>query len=39
VSLAGATFAATIDGRPITMMIQEQMVSASDARDGRIRRG
>jgi hypothetical protein len=38
VSLAGATFAATIDGRPITMMIQEQMVSASNARDSKIRR-
>lgn len=35
VSLAGATFAATIDGRPITMMIQEQIAS-HDSRSARV---
>lgn len=32
VSLAGAVFKATIDGKPITMMIQEQLVSAANQR-------
>jgi len=32
VSLAGAVIKATIDGKPITMMIQDQLVAASSQR-------
>ena len=39
VSLAGATLVMSVDGRQMTAVIQEQIVSASDARAGAIRRG
>ncbi|KGJ72723.1 hypothetical protein GY21_13530 [Cryobacterium roopkundense] len=39
VSLAGATITAVMDGRPITLMIQDQIVSANQSRDAKFRRG